>query len=761
VVHRDLKPDNIRITLDETAKVLDFGLARADGSTTASGSATEFSDAATMTSPAALPGGASPTMPGVILGTAAYMSPEQARGRRVDKRTDIWSFGVVLYEMLAGGSPFAGETVSDSIGAVLHKDIDLTRLPDAAPAGVRQVLHRCLARDRDRRYHDIRDAVIDLESTERAEAPDRRAGTGLLLGIAAVTLLAGAAIGWFGSGASAPAVSTPAGQVRLSIPMPDGHEVVGSIALSPNGKTVAFTAVDQVGNRNLFLRDLDSFESRMVPRSRDADAPFFSPDSASVAFFAGGALRRAPVDGGGPIPLSETEVTVGGCWLPNGEIVFGTGTGSGLKRVREDGTPLEPLLPLPEDSADYAYVWPQLIPGTNQLLYTAWVSRNGGEFGTAGARILDLETGASRAFGSGRSQRFVAPVRWSASGHAIFESWEQGLRVTSFDPTSGELPAEASAVQLLSDVADLGNATRSVFDLSANGTLAYVPRADQTSRLVWVDPDGSVEVVIESVDLEEFANLTGSIDLSPDGRRALVGGGGNVVEIDLRRGLPTPLTRVGNNLRPFYIGESGRIGFTSNREQGWGLWTKSPGADAELEFLGGAFIYDADDVPGGGFIYVDDRDIYTADADGNTAPLIATPAEERSPAVSPDGRWVAYQSNASGSREIYVVPLDRSRPPGRVTTSGGQAPQWSDDGSSLYYRRGRSVMRVSMDGASPVGDPESVFPAEYLERGTGYAVNADGSRMLAIQGSADALQDEIRIITNFFDEIERVTGSRE
>ncbi len=755
VIHRDLKPANIKITPEGIVKVLDFGLARTDeGGQSSSGSL----DSPTMTTPQPQH---SPTIEGAILGTAAYMSPEQARGRRVDKRTDIWSFGVVLYEMLIGASPFHGETATDSIGAVLHKDLDLSLLPSETPSHVRRILERCLVRDKNLRYRDIGDVRIELERSgdsthiqanqHGASAKSWKIVAGVLL------LLAISAWGWV---AARPEVepSPQLPSLELVIPIPAGYEISGSIAISRDGERVAFCAEDDMGNRRLYIRELDRFDLIEVPYSRDAEDPTFSADGRSVLFFRQDGLFRASVEGGPPVSVTKTTASGGVSAGDDGSVIYSAGLDSPLWRIPPGGGPPVAITDLSDIPGTYAHVWPQHIPGTDKVLLTQWSANIGG------GRITDSKTGVVLPILDDPNIGFAPPARWVASGHLILEAWGTLIAVP-FDPERGGDFEGYERNQVLTSVYHLQNATRCVFDVSDNGTLAYVPGKPNDLSLVWVEQDGSVESVIPTESQRGF-RLGGNISISPDGTQALVGGGGDIAVIDLARGVPRRITfDDGNNLYATWSEDATRVVFNSNRQDNWAVWSVAPDglSPPELIYKDDTGVFATSTGPNGLIAFEltttdAGEDLWIVDADGSARSLVSTRYDESDGAISTDGQWVAFTSDISGRDEIYVIPISGKGQPVQVSVGGGDNPKWGPMGTSLYYRVGRSIMRIEMDQGRPAGERSRVFKGPVLVDRASYALSPDETRLLAIEVADDAIPDEIRIITNFFDTLRRVAG---
>ncbi len=753
VVHRDLKPDNIRITPDDEVKILDFGLAKMNQETSSISDTSHLS--ATMTSV-----NNNQTLPGVILGTAAYMSPEQARGRSVDKRTDVWSFGVLLFECLTGANPFAGQTASDSIGAVLHKDLDLGLLPADTPPAVRRVLQRCLARDRNLRFRDIGDVRLELELQDRDAAGLAAAGTHPrwpLLAVAAVALVAIA--GWAFTGLRAPVQAHAERPLHLSIPLPPGMEIDGAIDISRDGKTVVFAARNDE-EKVVYLRRLDEFGMREVAGSTDGENPVFSPDGEFIIFQARNNIFRASVAGGPPVSLTKAKWMTAD-WSEDGNIVFSEGLNSTLVSMPAGGGERTPLTDFAADGTAYGHVWPQRIRGTSKMLFTSWTSSGGG-----GARLLDLDTGAIQPLVTVHGDRgFIPPARWSASGHLIFEAFDAGLLVVPFDPESGQGVALGEAHPLLDGVFHLGNSTRSVFALSEEGTLVYAPGSTGGRRMVWVDANGDVELIQDQEQVQQ-ADLGGNVSISPSGSLVVNGGGRDLVVVDLDRKLARRIQGDGNDLNAVLSPDGQRVFFGSNRDTRWSVWAVDIGASTEPELIlqREENVVPRSIAPNGDLLFRENRlgfgtDLLIQPASGEIRPLAATSSNEDSGVFSTDGKWVAYDSDISGRFEVYVIRADGSGMPIQVSTHGGLAPKFGRSGQTLYFRRHRTVMRVGFQDGRPVGEAVGVFAAPNLDVGASYDISADESRMVAIQLDDESIPTELRVVTDFFGEIRAACGA--
>ena len=753
VIHRDLKPANVKVKADDMVKVLDFGLAKAlEGD-----AGSDPSEAPTRTAAA--------TRAGVIMGTAAYMSPEQARGKTLDKRTDIWSFGCVLYEILTGRRAFGNETVIDTISAVLGREPDWRLLPEAIPAGVRRLLRRCLEKDSRRRLHDVADAQIELEDLERKGpetedfAPaerrtvDRSWFQALLpwalvvgLGVLAATL-------WIArSGGSPPTPET----AHLSIELPTGHSLAGQgedypLALSPDGRRLAYVADDGGGRTTrLFLRQLDDPTVRQVPDTVGARYPFFSPDGESVGFWADGWLQRVPFSGGQPLRIvAVSALNRGAAWGPDDTIVFASTT-DGLQRVSvTDGTP-EQLLD--------AGRWPGFLDD-GRLLFSTGRGRAGHEI-----QVLDLQT-------LERQQLYASPepVRQAKvlqSGHLLYGSAGRVIALP-LDPET--LEVAGTPLVVLEGVLEGNNNSAVLFDVAVNGTVVFVPGSTQHS-LVLVDGSGSATL------LDDRRAAYRQPSLSPDGRLLAVTidadpDPSDTWIFDIERGSWRRFTLSAHNLDPHWTPDGSSLSFCSNRGRRGVEPFLQPLADGAATPLlpdeavtpliqcvqswspdASSFLFHE--------IHPERRfDLWLFDGSGpepRVEEWLVTPFHEAQARISPDGRWVVYTSNETGQAEVYVRPFRGGGQKVSISTGGGTEGQWRGDGRELFYRSGGQMMAVDvLDGPSfAIGEPEMLFADVYDNSALfNYAAFPDGDRFLMIEPDPRGDRRHLEVILNWFEEL--------
>jgi serine/threonine protein kinase/Tol biopolymer transport system component len=749
IVHRDLKPANVKVTPEGTVKVLDFGLAKAlegDGEAAAADGA----DSPTLSLAA--------TQAGVLLGTAAYMAPEQARGGAVDKRCDIWSFGMVLFEMLAGKRAFAGETISDTLAAVLRGEIDWSLLPRDTPSSIRTLLRRCLTKDRKQRLRDIGEARIAI-----AEYLDHPAGTPdletvavtarhrlretLAWGVAIVCLLAALVV------AVVHFRETPAEvpEMRFEVNTPPTSSPT-SFAISPDGRRLVFVALAE-GQARLWLRPLDQVTAQPLAGTEGATSPFWSPDSRSIGFFAGSKLKRMDIAAGAPQVLASALSGAGGTWNRDGVIVFGPNPGTPLYRVPASGgepvaiTRLDPLHQL-------AHAFPQFLPDGRHLLFTALGSDQG-------IYLASLDSAETRRLIVADTAVYAPP------GHLLFR--RQGtLFVQNFDPARGELagdPVPVADSVAVDPAFNIGG-----FSVSETGMLAYrTSGGSSRRRLAWFDRTGKEVGTLGAADENDLI----APELSPDARRVAVDrtvqGNTDVWLIDAARGVPSRFTfDPAFDGWPIWSPDGSRIVFGSGRKASFDLYQKpSNGAGNEELLLESSLAKAPSDwSPNGRFLLYTQLDPKTG-ADLWVLPLFG----ERKPfpyghtgfveswgQFSPDGRWVAYQSDESGRNEIYVQPFPGPGGQWQISTGGGIEPRWRGDGKELFYIAPDSnLMAVPIQSAGQTleaGTAVALFRARIVGGGLHvgkqqYAVAPDGRFLINVIADDEATASPIVIVTNW------------
>jgi eukaryotic-like serine/threonine-protein kinase len=751
IVHRDLKPANVKVTPEGKVKVLDFGLAKAWTGDPGSASSSHLAHSPTLTEQA--------TVPGLVLGTAAYMAPEQARGRPVDKRADIWAFGVLLFEMLAGRRVFEGESVSDVLAGVLAREIDWGALPPATPPAVRRLLGRCLERDPRRRLRDIGDArhellepgtAADTSVTEAAATAAAPAGTlrrtallvaGAALATAVLTL---GVAGWW-------LVPAPAGPTVFAVPGPPGtrlHQVV----VSPDGRSLAFASESLSGESHLFVRRLDRRDARRLEGTTGAREPFWSPDSRFVGYFTESQLWRVEAATGAVEALAETTDTRGGTWSEDGTIVFG---GARLNRIAAGGGAPATLLEPDRASGENALRYPSFLPDGRHVLF---YSRNATERTRAGLWVVSLDTG----------ERRLLTASASSSAVHVEPGWllyrrDRYLLAHRFDARRLELTGEPRPVA--EDLwYDPGVTAQTNVSASRTGTVVFRTGGQEVSELTWHDRQG----LVLGTEWEPKGFVT--FALSPDGRRILATFPGQGVERhawlwDIAARTASQVTSSGDTTTLVFSDDGTRGLLGTYVGPTGGLWLARLGSGTPPERLTGAGEAALDAVPtdwrGRHLVHAvyssaqrrTQRSLRLLDLEtGESLSLVETPADEMFGTLSPDGRRLAYASDETGQWEVYVQTFPSPDRRWRVSTQGGHQPRWNPDGSELFYLapdRQLVSVRVRESASGFAWDaPRALFQTAIVDlgpfRGTwGYAVAPGGQRFLVnsrpLQGESPAV----------------------
>ena len=795
IIHRDLKPANVKIAPEGTVKVLDFGLAKALEPQL---SEQELAKSPTLTLEA--------TQEGIVLGTAAYMSPEQARGQVVDKRTDIWSFGLVLFEMLTGQGLYAGKSFTETLAAVIHQEPSLDQLPKDTPWKIRELLERCLRKDHKMRLRDMGDARITIQeclagspTTLKKEllSPPvqplwRRLGPWAMVPLLGV-------VAWsFRS--DPPAPEKPV--TRFEIPLAEDqvlfHVNRHGLALSPDGTQLAFVSQswEDDSSRRIQIRSLDQWETTPVPASDKMWQPFFSPDGNWLGFYwAPGpranrsewTLKKFSVERGAATTICDCPFSFGASWGAD-DIFFACKPRGGLWRVSASGGEPEPLTELDQEAGEVSHRLPRVLPDGKTVLFTVLRDEDSAvDWSRAQIAVYSLETGERKSLIEGGSDGRYVPT-----GHLVFMR-EATLMAASFD--LGDLEVTGPSIPVLEGVshaiysgATIWETGVGQFAFSASGSLAYIGGSvapEPKRELVWVDREGDAE----AIGAETLNYL--SVRLSPDGSKVALNTRYKSRDIwiyDLVRGARTRDTFSGGlNYYPIWNPDGTAIVFSSDREGVRNLFYKSIDAGGEAKRLlprqhrqnPSSWHPDGTKLA---FVQLEPEtsgDIWVLSTKGSPSAeaFVQAPSYESHPEFSPDGHWMAYVSDESGREEVYIKPYPG---PGRkqtISTNGGSVPTWAKGGKELFYRSGDGKMmavEIGIEGnhLTP-GNPEELFDTrEYGLNITpirGYDVSPDGGRFLMTRADQaerhrqiqEYYGNKVNIVLNWFEELERLVPTED
>jgi serine/threonine protein kinase/Tol biopolymer transport system component len=774
VIHRDLKPANIKVRADGTVKVLDFGLAKAFEGNVAT---PDVSQSPTLSVAA--------THMGVILGTAAYMAPEQAKGKSVDKRADIWAFGCVLYEMVTGRPAFEGDDVSEILASVIKGSANLDLLPENTHPGIRRVVGRCLEKDVRKRFRDIGDVRYELEqilanpeeSPRQAPASARPSATRLLPWIAAAVALTAIVVGaavW--TLVPIPPVDTrPTARFTYTLPQNQTFRNTGRpvVAVSPDGRYFAYNA-----NGGLYLRSMDALNARVIPGTEGTlIGPFFSPDGQWVGFFADQQLRKIPVAGGTAVALAKTINPFGASWGPDNTIVFGQP--EGVMRVSANGGTPELLVATEKGEQVHG---PQLLPGGRWVLFSLTREASDTRWDAAEIVVQSLDSGERKVLWRGGSD-----ARYVPTGHLIY-ALDDALFALPFDLE--RLEVSGGPVPLLDGlqraVTPGTNTATAHYGVSDQGTLVHVVGISaqaQARTLVWVDRNGGEEAIPAPPRAYLYPRI------SPDGMQVALDVRDQDNDIWIWSLARRTLTRLtfdpGLDRYPVWTPDGRRIAFSSQRGGAPNLfWQAADGTGAAERLAESSRIQLPHSIAADGawLVFEElgssagigtptsvDVTLLALAGERQAKPLIATMFQERNGDLSADGRWLAYDSNESGRIEVYVRPFPAVES-GRwqVSTGGGSQPLWAPNSRELYFvdPEGRIVSVSVQSGPGFIaGNPQVVVKSSLVRNppaitGRMYDVSRDGRRFLLIktvEGTEQAAPPpQIVVVQNWFEELKRL-----